>query len=113
MTGTKETSTMHRIKGDFILSEDLKKATIGDLLNADYSEDVCGIKELEDGTYDVEDYGIMSDEEMRKIEVPCFYCVSYWDGNNWRYDVYDAKRNIHEQNGLIKLKNNRKLNEVK
>lgn len=28
-------------------------------------------------------------------------------------DIYDAKRHLHEQNGLIKLKNNKKLNEVK
>lgn len=70
----------------YVSEDDVKPATIGDFLAAGWDNDSLSIYRDEDGNF--------FDRQIKKpmnedSEIDNFVCVSYWDGNNWQYDVYE------------------------
>jgi len=73
----------------------ISTATLGDMIDADWGYDDCGLEEdgeNENGemlfTSDLDFDGKLTTEELKDIETGWFK-VSYWDGNNWKKDIFE------------------------
>ena len=70
----------------YVNENDVKFATIGDCLDAGWSDDSLSIYRDEDGNmFDCQTKEVI-DEDSRLYN---YLCVSYWDGDNWQYDIYE------------------------
>ena len=78
----------------FVDVKEIETATIGDMMDADWDNDWCGIwkeGEDEDGEtlykgYDFD--GLKTLEEVKEVETD-WSVLSYWNGNNWETDLFE------------------------
>ena len=76
--------------------DEIEPATLGDMLDADFSIDDCGlicVGENEDGeelyTSATDFDGEKTLAELKSIEID-WYRIKYWDGNNWQCDIFET-----------------------
>lgn len=78
----------------FLPVEEVRSATIGDMLNGGYNYDYCGYEYNNDtdmytDIYDDEKKE-MTLEEMEKIDMDDFQVVAFWDGNNMKTEIFES-----------------------
>lgn len=84
----------------FCNTDEIEHATFDDMFEAGYSKDDCGLTyegDDEDGNelfsgYDFD--GKKTIEEIREIEID-WYRIRYWDGNNWKCDVFETYTTVN------------------
>lgn len=72
----------------FLADEELKTATFADLYSAGWTLADLGFSSKKE-------YEENQDKETE------YYSVVYWNGNNWKTDIW-AREEVHFENGLIK-----------
>jgi len=78
----------------YIEEKEIRNATYADFANADYDYAFMGLEKVgeDENGYDLfegdEFEGQKTWEEIEDIETD-WYCVEYWDGNNYHCDVFE------------------------